>query len=228
MDYVEGQGVVIVSNGTFNPSIFHPSWLNANGLITDDEAAAAQLNLVHAEIAQFQIPGVRFDIQTERAAIHGSAEPFVQIMDIWAQLFGRLLPHTILDNVGINYWAHIKLKDWAQRQRLGRLLAPIEPWGEFGQQLESEDKELAGGFSTLSMRAVNIQVSASSAINITLQPSNKLADQSGVFVYINHHYDFDEKKPASDWIETVVDGFDPAIKYSRDIVTHFIELGRST
>ena len=87
MDYVEEQGVSVIANGSFNPAIFHPSWLCRHGLITGDEEDSATLEISHPEISQFSIPGMKFDIQAERAAVHGHAEPLIRTAEMFAEIF---------------------------------------------------------------------------------------------------------------------------------------------
>ena len=43
----------IVLVGSFTPKIFHPLWFEARGLIGAQEAAGAQIGLVHDDLTQF-------------------------------------------------------------------------------------------------------------------------------------------------------------------------------
>jgi hypothetical protein len=225
MDFVEEQGVSIVANGTFNPAIFHPSWLAKNGLITEDEEAASTVEIVHAEIAQFQVPGMRYDVQTERCSIHAVAEPFIKAADDFSTIFGEKLPHSPITSCGINYWAHFSLNSWKQRQAFGRLLAPIEPWGPFGQLLDGNDKETAGGFSTLAMRANHLKYGKGGSINVSMQPSGKVAADCGVFLHINHHFSKDDEE--TNFASMIVENFDSCVKMSREILSYMINKGRT-
>lgn len=226
MDFVEEQGVYIVANGTFNPAIFHPSWLAKNGIITSDEEESATIDVVHSDISRFQIPGLRFDVQQERVAIHASIQPFVRIADVFASIFGEKLRHSPMTSAGINFWVHFQLKSWEQRQKLGRLLAPVEPWGEFGKLMENSDKDLAGGFSTLAMRAHFGEYGESGAINVSVQPSTKVIGNSGVFTSVNSHFAHDEQNTEK-LVSDIYNNFDSCLKRARGIVTEMISLGRS-
>lgn len=101
MDYVEEQGVSVIANGSFNPAIFHPSWLCRNELITPDEEQSSTLEISHPEISQFSIPGMKFDVQAERAAINGLAEPLIRTAEMFAEIFQGLLPHTRLRQLAL-------------------------------------------------------------------------------------------------------------------------------
>lgn len=225
MDFIEEQGVSIVANGSFNPAIFQPSWLALNDVINLDESEAAKVDVIHPEISKFQIPGFKFDVQTERFSMHAIAEPFVRAADIFVALFGEKLPHTPIDSIGVNYWAQVRLNDWAQRQRFGRSLAPIEPWGSLGERMESRDKSLAGGFSTLLMRLPIPENGEDGSINVAVQPSNKVSDGAGVFMHVNTH--FGQKGEDRSFSEVLTESFDGAIAEARSIVAELTKQGRS-
>ncbi len=141
MDFVEEQAVSIVANGNFNPTIFQPAWFARQGIITDEEAESAEVEIIHDEICKFKFSSIQFDVQTNRFVMNAMAEPFVKVVDIFSLLFGRLLTHTPIRSIGVNYAAHFQLMDWKQRNRLGRTLAPTEPWGPL---CEGQDPLICG------------------------------------------------------------------------------------
>ncbi|MFN2100349.1 hypothetical protein ACEWMW_09670 [Altererythrobacter sp. MF3-039] len=226
MDFVEEQGVNIIANGTFNPAIFHPAWLSKHGLITSEEEDSARLSIAHAEVSQFQIPGMKFDIQTERCLIQAAAEPLVRSIDLFARIFGELLPHTPIEAVGVNYWAHFRLNSWKQRQEFGRRLAPIEEWGDYGKLMDHKGKDDAGGFSTLAFRAKFPEYGSLGAINVTVQPSTRVENDVGVFMNINHH--IADENQTFNFSAIVTERFDQIIYQSREIISHMISVGRSS
>ncbi|MEM9086213.1 MAG: hypothetical protein AAGB23_09855 [Pseudomonadota bacterium] len=226
MDFVEEQGVSIIANGTFNPAIFHPAWFRRHGLLSEEEEETAKIDMVHPEISQFQVPGLQFDIQTERILLQAAAEPLVRAADIFSSLFADLLPHTPIKSVGINYWSHFRLSSWSQRQNFGRALAPIEPWGEFGQLMDSKDKNMAGGFSTLSFKAAYPANGDLGSVNVSMQPSVKIENDSGVFMNVNHH--FSDSGKSVHYPNMISEKFDDVIKYSRRIISHMISVGRES
>lgn len=225
-DFVEEQGASIVANGSFNPAIFHPAWFAKHGLLTPEEEEAAKIGITHAEVSNFQVPGLRFDIQTERALIQSATEPLIRAADIFSRMFGELLPHTPIEAVGINYWTHFSLNSWKQRQAFGRLLAPLDAWGAFGDLMESKDKELAGGFSTLAFKAYLPENGSLGALNVTIQPSTRVGTDSGVFMNVNHH--FADDKEEFNFPDLIGKQFDNCVRRSRDIIFHMIEKGRTS
>lgn len=226
MDFIEEQGVFIIANGSFNPAIFHPSWLLLEGVIRREEEEAASIELVHPEISRFNLPGIKFDVQTERFGLYASAEPFVRIADIFQVLFGEKLKHTPISSVGLNFWAHVRLTDWGQRQRFGRALAPLDPWGDFGRLLENRDKALAGGFSTLTMRAALPDNGESGSMSVTVQPSVRVAGDVGVFFTVNTHFGEDSERSVG-FATLLHQRFDEVLLKSREIVTYMTTFARS-
>jgi hypothetical protein len=187
MEFVEEQGLSIIANGNFNPTIFQPAWLRAQGVITPEEEEAAKIEIIHPEITRFQVPGLSFDVQTERTVITALAEPFIRAADIFYATFHEKLGHTPITTVGLNYFAHVRLNDWKQRNRFGRKLAPVEPWKDYGKLLETSDQAKVGGLSSLSMRAIKSEYGAEGGINVTVQPSVRIDANAGVFFNVNHH-----------------------------------------
>ena len=107
----EIQTLSIVLLGKFNPAIFSPSWLAKAKIITEAEAEAATVNLIHPEIAQFTVEKFRFEVQKERFQVTTTVEPFVQLLDAVVNLFKEQLPHTPTDKMGINYRGPLPLGD---------------------------------------------------------------------------------------------------------------------
>src|ERR1700678_4003808 len=148
----EISGVNITLVGRFNPSIFQPYWFSANGLIAEEAARSAQIVVIHPEITSFTVDSL-FGIQVtqDRFAIDRSVAPWILISDMTMRIFGALLPHTPIGRLGINRMVHYKVKDGATRDRIGHLLAPREPWGEFGKKVSSGTGLKHGGLQSLAL-----------------------------------------------------------------------------
>ena len=125
----EIQSVSIVLLGKFNPAIFSPAWLAKAGIVTEREADAASVNVIHSEIAQFGVERFRFEVQTERFQVTTLVEPFVQLLDSVVNLFKDKLPHTPADKMGINYEVHFRLQAPDRRIALGRALSVVRLFG---------------------------------------------------------------------------------------------------
>jgi hypothetical protein len=49
----EYDGMVLVLRGTFNPAILHPLWFVSAQLLRREEAEAAEIQVVHPQVADF-------------------------------------------------------------------------------------------------------------------------------------------------------------------------------
>ena len=99
----------IVLLGNFNPAIFHPEWLAAKQLIRSSEAAAAALDVVHAELAQFRMGWLRLTVTRDRFVAETS-DPSHQapLRDLVVGIF-ELLEHTPTTRLGLNRTVHVDL-----------------------------------------------------------------------------------------------------------------------
>ncbi|MGB8605246.1 hypothetical protein [Bradyrhizobium sp.] len=134
----EISGVAIVLLGNFNPSIFQPFWMARQGLITDEAAAAATVSVIHPEISQFAIESeFILNVQSNRFQLSRATAPLVTVSDLCSRIFGEILPHTPINQLGINRSVHFSVGSSQERDRIGKLIAPQGPWGEWGawQQL---------------------------------------------------------------------------------------------
>lgn len=219
---VESQGFALVANGAFNPAIFHPSWLRLHEIISADELAASEVEVTHKEISQFSIPGVSFNVQGERLAIQLSRDPFVRALDVFLQIFSKL-PETPISSLGLNYFTHVALGSWEKRQKLGRALAPVEPWGDFGKTMESNDIEIAGGLTSLTMRAMWPDLGKESQIGVTIQPSAQIETPDGIYLNVNHHMKPNGENSAPQWCKLIDAEFDNSVARSREIVSNILK-----
>lgn len=180
--------------GSFNPSILSPHWMAREGILSQSEADSADLDVVHRNITRFAVSGLKFDINAERCQIFAEAEPFVRLADIVGNMFLEKLPHTPLISLGINYFIHADLKDWKKRVRFGRMMAPIQPWGAFAENFDSDVMDRVGGLLDLTMQAPRTD-GFEGGVRVTLQPSNFVPNGTGIFVQVNDAYEPKPEKP---------------------------------
>jgi hypothetical protein len=138
----------VVLLGNFNPTIFTPAWFEKYGLLTEDEAAAADVSVIHPNIARFSAAGLTVQVENTRFSTTGVVSA-VQIKDFVLKTFRDYLSHTPLRMMGINREVHFKLANADARMRLGRSLAPLAPWGDWGKEI-GQTKE-PGGMLSLTM-----------------------------------------------------------------------------
>jgi hypothetical protein len=195
----------IVLVGKFNPAIFSPAWLAKSGIISDIESEKSEIQIIHPEIAQFDVGKFRVEVQQTRFQITTTIAPFITIMDYTRQIFGQKLPHTPIDALGLNFHAHFDLESAEQRMLLGRRLAPVAPWGAFGERIEaSQSADTAGGLLSLVMQETRPDGRKAGWRQVRIEPSRKTDKTRGVFLAVNDHFDF-ENISAEDGANIAVD-----------------------
>jgi hypothetical protein len=211
----------IVLVGKFNPAIFSPAWIANTGLTEQRSAETPNLGVIHPEVAVFEVGGYSFDVRTERFAVEVASEPLVRVLDATLALFDELLPHTPITELGINYSEHINLSSAVRRVRLGRALAPLEPWGAWGEEIGSLTDKLTSGMLDLTMiRAYDPPGSGERRVDV--QPSAVITENRGVFVSVNDHRRLENQKKslgAKPAMEIIRDGFDDSLNAARNIIS---------
>ncbi|HEU5159523.1 MAG TPA: hypothetical protein VFU43_21175 [Streptosporangiaceae bacterium] len=168
--------VAVVLRGHFNPAIFSPAWLLAEGLISKTAYAEAELRVISSEIAIFETGWLKCNITRDLLQISTSEESdFERVRDVAVGIL-RALPQTPVGALGINREMHFLVQSLDQWHRIGDTLAPKEVW-------ESVLK-LPG------MRGVNIwgvrPDNFAGRIQVDVQPSLRVS--LGIYIRHNDHY----------------------------------------
>ena len=223
----EISAVEIVLLGDFNPAIFSPAWFVLHDLLPANAATAADLQVSHPQITAFSSDWLHLEVTTERFQIGTVLAPYIRVRDLVARVFGEHLHHTPLTAFGINRRVHFRLRSRGERDRIGRALAPVEPWGGWSQELGLGGE--FGGMTSLTMSQLRPGGRPwGGRINITVEPSNRIAaDGFGVYVGINDHYDIvspAEPGTAERLIGVLEQHFDASLRQSDSIVDHLMNL----
>ena len=229
---LENPSCAIVLVGGFNPAIFSPAWLAKTEIITQREFDEATTQVIHSEIAQFDVVRFRVDIQKTRFQINTSMAPFVATMDDVRRIFGEKLPHTPVNAFGINFHGHFNLDTPEQRIAFGRQLAPTAPWGAFGKRLEGSTAApgTTSGMVSLVMQETRPQGRKSGARRVEIQPSGKLDGLRGVFIAVNDHFDVEGARPedgATKAMDMLAAEFDRSEQEYRRIVSEMMDFAES-
>lgn len=188
----EVSGIAIVIVGSFNPAIFHPSWLIANGVEDAQPEDAIKVDVVHREISRFSVGNTSYFIDGERLQIQTESAPWVQVLDKANMIVGELLPHTPVRAFGINRDIHFRLQSPEARMRLGRKLAPVEPWGRFGKEMDNQPSTEPAGLLSITLRSHEKFRKFSITKNVKLEPSALIQHTDGVYIQANFHYKKDD------------------------------------
>ena len=222
----EISGVSVVLLGNFNPVIFTPAWFALHGLLPKHAADNAELQVVHPGLTVFSTEWLHLQIKTDRFEANTQRDPHIRVRDLLVRVFKEHLHHTPLKAFGINRDVHFRVASQAERDRIGRLLAPVEPWGRWKDELGLDSDH--GGMISLTMAQVRpAGRPAGGQVNVTVEPSNRIADgRSGIYVRINDHYaigseDIEGRVQLMGFLE---DGFESSIQRSNDIIDHVMSL----
>jgi hypothetical protein len=229
----EISAVTVVLRGAFNPSIFQPFWLVRNEIVTEDQGNSAQINIIHAQATEFDVPGqFSLHIDPTTFSITRTEAPLILAADAAVKIFSELLPHTPIAQLGINRTVHFSVGSSEERNRIGRLLAPIDPWGVWGTELsdgESPNRpDQGGGLKSLTMLQSRPRDRQHGHVQATIEPSILIqGGRSGIFMVVNDHFqtqDAGNPEPAEEMIDILADRFDESVKRSEAIIDQVMAL----
>ena len=218
----------VILLGSFNPAIFHPSWFVQHDVISTDMATMAELHLSHREMSNMEFGDIRVLTEVSRFQIETTNAPEIRLLDFVSKVFGDILPHTKVRSFGINKSVHFRASSPEKRLRIGRALAPLEPWGGFGKRIEASSGETLGGMMSLRMREVLEDDEATGHFEARVEPSTALDSLTGIYVSANRHFEiknFRESEGARRAIAKLDREFAPAQELSDEVINHFLEFG---
>ena len=221
----EVSGVTVVLLGDFNPAIFTPAWFAMHGLLPQAAAESADLQVAHRQATVFSTDWLSLQVTTDRFMADTQQAPHVRVCDLVVRVFREHLHHTPVKAMGINRNVHFRVGSLAERDRIGRALAPMEPWGPWRQELELDGKH--GGMTSLTMSQLRPQDRApGGSVNIKVEPSNRIGDGSGVSVEVNDHYRGADATSGggAELMGFLDERFDTSIRRSDDIIDHIMSL----
>lgn len=229
----ETGSVSIVLVGEFNPSILTPSWFGWQGLLTPEDVKAVRLEVAHPEILKFEAKWFSLEVTSEKFVSQTPNAPFVRLKDLVVRVFSEQLRSTPIRALGINREVHFRAADTDARDRVRRMLAPVEAWGDWGKRLEFG--ETNSGLSSMTMSQLNpAGRNQDGSINVTVGTSKQLGpDRLGIYVYINDHYSLQglgnlAPNSSDKTMNLLNKEFEESIRRSDGIIDHVMSLTRST
>ncbi len=225
----EIDGVSVVLRGNFNPSIFTPAWFVLHQLLPNTAADTATLQVAHPQVTQFSFDWLSLQVTTDTFVADTAQAPHIRVRDLVLRVFKEHLHHTPLKLMGLNRNVHVPLTP-AERDRIGRRLAPVEPWGRYVEELGLDGE--SGGMTTLKMSQLQPNGRpAGSQINITVEPSNRIGGgRVGVYVQVNDQYAIAKDDPSNgqELLRALEDKFDSSLMLSESIVDHVVSLAKES
>src|SRR5436853_6008866 len=109
MQQPEIHAASIVIAGGFTPALFQPQWLAAKGLITEGEANAAKIEVIHSEVTSISTEWLELRVTSDRLHAMTVLTPYFEILrDLVAGIL-KLVPEMPFRAVGLNQTYHFKL-----------------------------------------------------------------------------------------------------------------------
>ena len=219
--------VSVVLVGDFNPAVFTPAWFVLHGLLPANAADDAEVEVVHPWTTVFSFDWLQLQVTEERFVARTARAPRIRVRDFVARAFTERPNHTPLGSLGINRGVHFPVRSRVEMDRIGRILAPVEPWGAWGRDLEPDGKH--GGMTSLRMSQVKIEGRPpEDLINVTVEQSNPIVGRgrAGVYVDVNDHYTTGDAGPGSNerLIKILEDSFEISLEHSGGIIDHVMSL----
>ena len=223
----EISGVSIVMLGSFNPAIFTPAWFALHDLLPESLADSAELRIAHERITVFDADWLHLEVMTDRFSVETRQAPHVRVRDLVARVFGERLSHTPLKAFGINRMVHFQVRSTTERDRIGKALAPVEPWGICGRNLKLDGAH--GGLTSLTMSQLCPEGRLKGgSINVTIEPSVRVGE-NGIFMRVNDHYAIENTGPGASerLIKLFEVNFDTSLRRSDEIIDQIMSLAKS-
>ena len=223
----EISGVDVIVLGAFNPALFTPAWFVLHGLLPEGAADSAEVEIIHPLVTEFTFDWLHLKVTAEHFSAETSQAPHVRVRDLVVRVFREYLPHTPLKGFEINRRVHFRVRNPAERDRIGRMLAPVEPWGRWGPDLGLDGEH--SGMMSLTMSQLDPPGRAvGGRINVTVEPSNRIGDpRAGVYVCVNDHYPIDETSPTTGRSTGILEeNFDASLERSGGIIDHVMSLAK--
>ncbi len=187
--------------GAFNPDSFQPGALaEAKVVSRKDEKVATFRALIPGAAVHFQLFWGEVLVMTDRMQVTTTEAPYVRICDFVVKALSDLPTEPRVHAFGINLESHFDLGSVRARDAIGVKLAPTDGWGAWGREISTSmdgPPELHGGMFRLQMRKPFTEGSISGWLAITVGPSARVANNTGVFFLTNHHHQFSGKPPDS-------------------------------
>lgn len=219
--------VTVVLVGEFTPSILTPAWFALHGLLPPPVAETADLRVAKKEITVFQADWLLLHATTERLQVEALQAPhYVRVCDLVVRMFREQIPNCPIRGMGINRHVHFPVRGYDQYDRIGRKLAPVDPWGPLGETLGLHQEH--GGMTSLTMSQLKPDGRPMGGqINITVQPPVRIGEgRIGVYVGVNDHFDIDAEsnRDAGNSMRILEREFEISLARSDQIVDHVMSL----
>ena len=158
----------IVVLGDFNPAILQPLWFSVNGLMSQQEADNADIDIIHKEFASFLISGIKVQVDHSRlgmTAMESPRGPTLRDLVLGTLL---ILEHTPLKAIGLNRDMVFQMESDDAWHGVGDRLAPKDDWRQILDSPGMQQVVVEGKRSDCSADQLHVRVQPSGARQILI------------------------------------------------------------
>jgi hypothetical protein len=202
--HCELDGASIVLVGSFNPAIFHPSWLGSHNLLRAGEVEKAQVPIVSQEISSFTVEWLTIQVTRERFQVSSNdARYFEPLRDLVFSIF-TILEHTPVSQIGINRDMHFPSTQKAMNN-LADLLVDRSVWRDHLENPLLETLVIIGKRTD----------SKAKAYRFTVQPSMRVTP--GIYVGSNEHFQARDGHTPSEIIRLLTESWTDSLRHAAEV-----------
>jgi hypothetical protein len=206
------RGLTLVLIGEFNPTIFHPRWFASEGLLTDEEASTANVQVVHSDVTVFQLPWIQLVVERQRMQASCTAQPYFDRVVETCHRTLEILRHTPISSLGINNEAHFKASSEQNWHELGHKLAPKELWANFFP---------SPGMQSLTIRQAPRMDEYKGYVQVAIEPSARI--KQGVYLGVNDHFECGESLGATLATSILQAKWATSVVFAEDVYKRIVE-----
>ena len=221
----------LVLSGSFDPSVFVPKWFAQHEMMGQKEAENLEISQTKQEL-RFKTDAFELRARPTSFEIVSSDSHFEHIKDLTISCFGKVLPDIPVKVLGICRRIHFDAGSFEVRDRVGSRLAPKEPWGEWGKQIEEMSKrslEEHGGMISITMYQPRLESDGRRIdVQAVVEPSFVVNNASGIFIEVDNYFRLDEDEPeirdASLAVRVLEDHWESSLKRAEMIFDQVMKL----
>jgi len=208
---LEVQSLSLVFIGEFNPVIISPFWLAHKGLIREEEAENAEINVIHNDVVEYNLGWVHIAINRKRCEFNTSKSPYFDaVRDLATSVF-KILKETPIYSIGINHIFDLRLPDEKVYYNFGAQLTNLDIWSD------GLDDPRIMNLEVIEMKRKD---GLKGRYRIRISPTDKKI-QYGISININDHFELE--KESSDASGLLISQWENSFKRAGSVSVQFIE-----
>lgn len=221
----ETGGVHVAFLGGFSPAVYTPAWFALNEILPESAATEAELKIAHPLATEFTADWLHLQASAERFFVRTEAAPYVRLRDLAVRVF-ELLPGARIEAFDLGRDVHFMAGSLEAKDRIGKKLAPPDPWGRWVRDLDLDGER--NGLMSLTMgQAGPAGRPKKDKIGVTVEPSERIGEERyGVYVCVTDRYtsEGDDSGASERLIERLRENFEESLKRSDGIIDHIMSL----